>query len=73
MDFTDSDRIDDDLFNRVLWRGMMGNQSYPVRPSGKNLRENRELLLANYRRYLAHRNTAHLTARPPKPTRDNDD
>jgi DNA-binding beta-propeller fold protein YncE len=73
MDFTDSDRIDDDLFNRVLWRGMMGDQPYPSRSSGKNLRENREVLLANYRRSIAHRTTAHLRAHAPKPVRDNDD
>ena len=35
MNFTDADRLDDDLFNRILWRGMMGNQPYPSRPSGK--------------------------------------
>jgi DNA-binding beta-propeller fold protein YncE len=50
LDFSDSDRIDDDVFNRILWRGMMGNRPYPSRPSGKNLRENREILLENFRR-----------------------
>jgi|GEM_PF-81606 len=66
MNFSDADRLDDDLFNRVLWRGMMGNQPYPSRPSGKNMRENREVLLANYRLSIAHRNTAHLRAHAPK-------
>jgi DNA-binding beta-propeller fold protein YncE len=73
MDFTDSDRIDDDLLNRILWRGIMGDQPYPSRPSGKNLRENRGTLLDNYRRSIAHRNTAHLKAHAPKLTKvDND-
>jgi hypothetical protein len=65
MDFSDADRIDDDVFNRILWRGMMGNQPYPSRPSGKNLRENREALLANYRHSLAQKAT-HAS----KPTRN---
>jgi hypothetical protein len=30
----------------------MGNRPYPSRPSGKDLRQNREKLLANYRRSL---------------------
>jgi DNA-binding beta-propeller fold protein YncE len=55
MDFSDADHVDDDLFNRILWRGMMGNQPYPSRPSGQNLRENREVLLADYQRAMAHR------------------
>ncbi len=58
MDFRDADRVDDDTFNRVLWRGMMGNRPYPSRPTGKDLRQNREKLLADYRRSLAHK-TAH--------------
>ncbi|MGA3161095.1 MAG: putative Ig domain-containing protein [Terracidiphilus sp.] len=57
MDFTDADRVDDDTFNRVLWRGMMGNRPYPSRPTGKDLRQNREKLLADYRRSLAHKTT----------------
>jgi hypothetical protein len=55
MDFRDADRVDDDTFNRVLWRGMMGNRPYPSRPTGKDLRQNREKLLADYRRSLAHK------------------
>jgi DNA-binding beta-propeller fold protein YncE len=55
MDFTDADRVDDDTFNRVLWRGMMGSRPYPSRPTGKDLRQNREKLLADYRRSLAHK------------------
>jgi hypothetical protein len=55
MDFRDADRVDDDTFNRVLWRGMMGNRPYPSWPTGKDLRQNREKLLADYRRSLAHK------------------
>jgi DNA-binding beta-propeller fold protein YncE len=62
MDFRDADRVDDDTFNRVLWRGMMGNRPYPSRPTGKDLRQNRDKLLADYRRSLAHK-----TARTPRP------
>jgi DNA-binding beta-propeller fold protein YncE len=62
MDFRDADRVDDDTFNRVLWRGMMGNRPYPSRPTGQDLRQNREKLLADYRRSLAH-----TSARAPRP------
>jgi DNA-binding beta-propeller fold protein YncE len=62
MDFTDADLVDDNTFNRVLWRGMMGNRPYPSRPTGKDLRQNRDKLLADYRRSLAHK-----TARAPRP------
>jgi DNA-binding beta-propeller fold protein YncE len=65
MDFRDADRVDDDTFNRVLWRGIMGNRPYPSRPSGKDLRQNRDKLLADYQRSLAHK-----IARAPKPARD---
>lgn len=29
MDFTDADRVDPDQFNRILWKGLMGNKPYP--------------------------------------------
>jgi YVTN family beta-propeller protein len=29
MDFTDADRVDPALFNRILWKGMMGNRERP--------------------------------------------
>jgi len=50
MDFRDADRNDDDDFNRILWRGIMGNKPYPSRPTGKDLTHDREKLLADYRR-----------------------
>ena len=65
MDFSDADRVDDDTFNRVLWRGMMGNRPYPSRPTGKDLSQNRAKLLAEYRRSLQH-----PAARTPKPAGD---
>jgi hypothetical protein len=30
MDFSTEDRLDPLEFNRVLWKGMMGNQPYPA-------------------------------------------
>jgi hypothetical protein len=50
MDFTSEDRMDFADYNHILWKGLMGNRPYPSRPSGKDLRQNREELLAHYRR-----------------------
>lgn len=55
MDFTDADRVDGAQFNRILWKGLMGRRPYPSRPTGKNLRQNRDKLLADYRWSLANR------------------
>ena len=52
MDFSDADRIDSAVYNRILWKGMMGNRPYPAGPTGLDLRKNRKELLANYRRSL---------------------
>jgi hypothetical protein len=46
MDYDVEDKLDTERFNRELWKGMMGNKPYPRSRSGKNLRENRESLLA---------------------------
>jgi DNA-binding beta-propeller fold protein YncE len=62
MDFRDADRIDDDDFNRILWRGIMGNKPYPSRPTGKDLSQNRDKLLARYRQSVAPK-----TVHPTKP------
>lgn len=62
MDFTDADRVDGAQFNRILWKGLMGNRPYPSQPTGKNLRQNREKLLADYRRSITHK-----TVRSPRP------
>lgn len=64
MDFTSEDRMDFAEYNHILWRGLMGNRPYPSRPSGKDLRQNREQLLARYQRSLQHK--AALTAKPVK-------
>ncbi|MGA3082249.1 MAG: putative Ig domain-containing protein [Terracidiphilus sp.] len=65
MDFSDADLVDGGYFNRVLWKGMMGNRPYPSRPTGKDLSQNRDKLLADYRRSLQPK-----AAQIPKPTGD---
>jgi YVTN family beta-propeller protein len=52
MDFTSEDRFDFASYNRILWKGLMGNQPYPSAPTGIDLRQSREELLARYRRSL---------------------
>ena len=52
MDFSDADLVDGQAFNRILWKGMMGNRPYPSRPTGKDLSQNRDKLLARYRQSL---------------------
>jgi hypothetical protein len=52
LDFTDADRLDGGAFNRILWKGLMGDRPYPAGPTGKDLRQNREELLARYREAL---------------------
>lgn len=37
MDFSKEDRIDAAHYNRVLWKGIMGNKPYPTRRSGKDM------------------------------------
>lgn len=53
MDFTSEDLIDFGSYNRIFWRGLMGNRPYPSAPTGKDLRRNRAALLARYQRALA--------------------
>jgi DNA-binding beta-propeller fold protein YncE len=53
MDFTSEDRMDFDEYNHILWKGLMGNKPYPEKSSGKDLRQNRDKLLARYRKSLA--------------------
>jgi hypothetical protein len=64
MDFTSEDRMDFAQYNHILWKGMMGNRPYPAAPTGLDLRQNRDKLLARYRRNLQH-NTV-LAAKPVK-------
>jgi hypothetical protein len=52
MDFDDADLLDPHDFNHVLWKGLMGNKPYPDKPTGLDLRQNREQLLQRFRRTL---------------------
>jgi len=49
MDFTSEDRMDFAEYNHILWKGLMGSKPYPAKPTGKDLRQNREKLLARYK------------------------
>jgi len=49
MDYDEEDKLDTPRFNRVLWKGLMGDLPYPTRRSGRNLRENRRALLGAVR------------------------
>lgn len=46
FDFSVEDRLDAVAYNKLLWRGLMGNRPYPVRRSGQDLRDRREALLS---------------------------
>jgi len=47
MDYDEEDKLDTPRFNRELWKGIMGGaRPYPLERSGKDLRQNREALLA---------------------------
>ena len=46
MDFTAEDRIDFQKYNRIIWKGMMGDKPYPATPSGLDLRLNRSAILS---------------------------
>ncbi len=48
MDFDEEDRVDPLDFNHLLWKGLMGRKPYPEKPTGLDLRINREALLARY-------------------------
>jgi hypothetical protein len=48
MDFSDADRIDSAVYNRILWKGMMGSKPYPAGPTGLDLRRHRKEIPANY-------------------------
>jgi len=52
MDFDDADLVDPVSFNRILWKGMMGNRPYPATPTGLDRRQNRADLLERYRKSL---------------------
>ncbi len=52
LNFQDEDRVDPADFNRLLWKGLMGNKPYPAAATGIDLRQNRADFLARYRRSL---------------------
>jgi YVTN family beta-propeller protein len=45
FDFSDADRNDSAVYNRVLWEGTIGGKPYPTTRSGLDLRHDREALL----------------------------
>lgn len=47
MDFSVEDRIDFDKYNRILWKGLMGNKPYPETHTGLDLSNNRAELLGH--------------------------
>ena len=32
LDFSKEDRVDEDVYNRILWKGIMGRKPYPGDP-----------------------------------------
>ena len=48
FDFSQEDRVPTELFNRVIWEGLMGDRPYPTERSGADLRKNREQLLKSF-------------------------
>jgi hypothetical protein len=42
MDFSDADLVNPVLYNRILWKGMMGGRPYPAALSNANLRRSRQ-------------------------------
>ncbi len=65
MDFSVEDNVDGEQFNRVLWKGLMGEKPYPSSPSGLDLRANRRQLLARYRTNLRLRTAPPVESREP--------
>jgi DNA-binding beta-propeller fold protein YncE len=41
QDFSGPDRVDPVTFSRALWRGLKGDEPYPAKPTGAELRANR--------------------------------
>lgn len=57
MDFSTEDKVDGEKFNRILWKGIMGDRPYPGKPTGLDLRANRKQLIERYRTTLQSRTT----------------
>ena len=62
LNFNDADQIDGGVFNRILWKGLMGDKPYPAAPTGIDLRQNREKLLADYQRSVRQESAGKLGA-----------
>jgi DNA-binding beta-propeller fold protein YncE len=52
MDFSSEDKFNFAVYNRILWKGLMGNKPYPAAATGKDLRKNRKEYLADYQQSL---------------------
>jgi YVTN family beta-propeller protein len=50
FDFSVEDHLDTARYNRIVWKGLMGNVPYPTVRDGRDLRQNRELLLKKARK-----------------------
>ena len=48
FNFHDADHLDTEAFNRVIWKGIMGDAPYPTVRSGLDLRKNRRELLKQW-------------------------
>jgi hypothetical protein len=38
LDFTEEDRVNPEVFNRIIWEGLMGDKPYPTTRSGAEIR-----------------------------------
>jgi hypothetical protein len=54
MDFSKADHVDPVAFNRVVWKGLKGDQPYPTIRSGADLRQNRTELLRTADTHAGH-------------------
>ena len=51
LNFTKEDSLDEPLFNRILWAGMMGEEvPYPAIRHGRDLSNNRKQLLDEFKK-----------------------
>jgi YVTN family beta-propeller protein len=50
FDFSVEDHLDSARYNRILWKGLMGDRPYPTVRDGRDLRLNRDVLLRQARK-----------------------
>jgi hypothetical protein len=65
LDFSDADRVDPVLYNRILWKGMKGNKPYPASLAKNPTQEDREEAAERSRGSAKHK-----SAKPTKPDKD---